>query len=64
MNDQQLENKVGRDVAKVKKDISTLTGDDAVRFSRFEDKVSQAAGKVKEDLTQWGANLQIATWNS
>jgi len=53
MNDQQLEDKVRKDAAKVKKDVSTLVGDSAVRLSRFEDNVSQATGKAKEDLTTW-----------
>ena len=53
MNDQQSENKVHQDAAKVKKDLTTLAGDSAVRFSRFEDNLSQATGKAKEDLTTW-----------
>ena len=53
MNDQQLENKVRKDAAKVQKDLSTLVGDGAAWFSRFEDNVSQATGKAKEDLTTW-----------
>lgn len=53
MKDQQSENKVHQDADKVKKDLSTLTGDSAVRFSRFEDNLSQATGKAKEDLTTW-----------
>lgn len=53
MNDKQLDNKVSRDAAKVKKDIGTLMEDSAARLNRFEDKVSQAPGKAKEDLTTW-----------
>ena len=53
MNDQQLENKVRQDAAKVKKDLSTLVGDGTARFNRFEENVSQAPGKAKEDLTTW-----------
>jgi ElaB/YqjD/DUF883 family membrane-anchored ribosome-binding protein len=53
MNDQQLDNKVRKDANKVKKDLNTLLGDSAVRLSRFEDNVSQATGKAKEDLTTW-----------
>ena len=53
MNDRQNENKVLEDIAKVNKDISTLVGDSAVRFSKFEDNVSRATGKAKEDLTTW-----------
>ncbi|MDD5371365.1 MAG: hypothetical protein PHQ40_20025 [Anaerolineaceae bacterium] len=53
MNDRQLEKKVRQDAIKVKKDISTLVGDSAVRFGRFEDNLNQATGKAKEDLTTW-----------
>lgn len=53
MNDQQFEDKVRKDAAKVKKDVSTLVGDGAAQFSRYEDKVSQATGQAKEDLTTW-----------
>jgi ElaB/YqjD/DUF883 family membrane-anchored ribosome-binding protein len=53
MNDQQLENKVRKDAAKVKKDLNTLVGDSAARVNRYEDNVSQATGKAKEDLTTW-----------
>jgi len=53
MIDQQLETKVRKDAARVKQDLSTLEGDSSVRFSRFEDMVSQAAGQAKEDLTKW-----------
>jgi ElaB/YqjD/DUF883 family membrane-anchored ribosome-binding protein len=53
MNDRQLEKKIRKDAAKVKKDISTLVGDGADRLSRLEDNLSQATGKAKEDLTTW-----------
>jgi ElaB/YqjD/DUF883 family membrane-anchored ribosome-binding protein len=53
MNDQQLENKVCQDSAKVKKDLNTLVEDNAARLSRFQDNVGQATGKAKEDLTTW-----------
>jgi len=53
MNDQQVEKKVRQDAVNVKKDISTLVGDSAARMSRFENSVSQATGKAKEDLTTW-----------
>ena len=53
MNDRQLENKIGQDVAKISKDVNTLAGDSAARFGRFENDVSQAAGKAKVDLTTW-----------
>ena len=53
MNDQRLEKKLRQDAVKVKKDISILAGDTAARMSRFEDSVSRATGKAKEDLTTW-----------
>jgi len=53
MNDRQLDNKVRRDAAKVKKDLSTLIGDSAARLGRFEDNLSQVTGKAKEDLSTW-----------
>lgn len=53
MNDDQLENKVRQDAAKVKKDFSTLVEDSAARFGRLEVNVSQATDKAKEDLTSW-----------
>ena len=56
MNDQQFENKVRKDTAKVKKDINTLVGDGTAQFSRFEDDVSQATSKAKEDLITWMEN--------
>jgi ElaB/YqjD/DUF883 family membrane-anchored ribosome-binding protein len=53
MNDRQLDNKVRRDVTKVKKDMSTLVGDGAAQFDRFGDNLSQSTVKAKEDLTKW-----------
>ncbi len=53
MNDQQLENKICQDGTKVKKDLSTLVEDNAARFTKFQDNVSQATGKAKDDLTTW-----------
>jgi len=53
MKDQQLTNKVRQDAARVKKDLSTLVGDSTARIVRFEDNVSQATGKAKDDLTTW-----------
>ena len=53
MNDKQLDTKVLQDVTKVKKDISTLAGDSAARFGRFEFDVRQATGKAKDDLSTW-----------
>lgn len=48
MNNQQVNHPVRRNT-KVKKDLSTLVGDGAVQFNRFEDNVSQAG----QDLTTW-----------
>lgn len=53
MNDQQLENKVRKDTAKVKKDLSVLVGDSTVQFDNFKDNVNQASDKTKEDITAW-----------
>lgn len=53
MNDQQLENKVRKDTARVKKDISTLMDDSTARVTRVQDNFSQATAKAKEDLTSW-----------
>jgi len=49
MINQRLEKKVRQDAAKLKKDQSTLEGDRAVRFGRFEANVSKAT----EELTTW-----------
>lgn len=49
MNNQRLENNVRQDIAKLKKDLSTLEGDRAARFGKFEANVSKAI----EDLTTW-----------
>lgn len=51
MNNQQIENKVCKDAAKVKKDVGILVEDSATRFSRYEDSISQATDKAKEELT-------------
>ncbi len=53
MNDQQLDNKVRKDAAKVQKDIGTLVEDSATQISRLGDNVSQATGQVKENVTTW-----------
>lgn len=53
MNDQKLEKKIRQDAAKIKKDLDALVRDSATRFGRFEDDVSQATGKAKDDLTTW-----------
>ena len=56
MNDQQLEKKIRKDAAKVKKDLHTLVRDSTTRMGRYEDNASQATGKAKEDLTTWVVN--------
>jgi ElaB/YqjD/DUF883 family membrane-anchored ribosome-binding protein len=53
MNDQQLDNKVRRDVTKVQKDMSILAGDSAAQFDRFGNNLSQSTVKAKDDLTTW-----------
>jgi ElaB/YqjD/DUF883 family membrane-anchored ribosome-binding protein len=53
MNDQKLENKVRKDAAKVKKDIGVMVENSAALLSSFEDNVSRATGKAKDDLTNW-----------
>ena len=53
MNDQQLENKVRHDAAKIRKDISTLVEDGNIQISRLNRMMSEAPGKAKEDLTTW-----------
>ena len=53
MNDRVLDNKIRRDAARVKKDLSTLIGDSATRLSRLEGDFNQYTGKAKEDLTKW-----------
>jgi ElaB/YqjD/DUF883 family membrane-anchored ribosome-binding protein len=53
MNDQQLDNKVRKDAAKVKKDISTLMVDTTARVTRVQGNFNQATGKVKEEVNTW-----------
>ena len=43
MNDQQLEKKVSRDVAKVKQDLRDLEDEGAAQFANIVDDVSQTA---------------------
>jgi len=50
MDNHQLENKVRKDANKVKKDVSTLIGDSAIQFGRFEESVKQTANKTKTDI--------------
>jgi ElaB/YqjD/DUF883 family membrane-anchored ribosome-binding protein len=56
MDNQQFENKVRKDADKVKKDVSTLIGDSATQFGRFEENVNQAANKTKADINSWIEN--------
>ena len=70
MNDKQLDNKVRRDVTKVKKDMNTLVGDSVSQMSEgFEnltgdakETVVGAAAIVKKDvghgLSQYNAKIQ------
>jgi ElaB/YqjD/DUF883 family membrane-anchored ribosome-binding protein len=53
MNNQKLENKVREDAANVKKDMGVMVEDSAALLSSFEDNVSHATGKAKDDLTNW-----------
>ena len=53
MNDQQLEKKVRKDAAKLKKDLSTMMEDSATQLSRYEGSVSQVTCKAKEDMATW-----------
>jgi hypothetical protein len=51
MNDQQLDKKVRKDAAQVKKDLNILVKDSAIRFNRLVDNVGQNSGKTREDLS-------------
>jgi ElaB/YqjD/DUF883 family membrane-anchored ribosome-binding protein len=53
MNDRQLDDKVRKDAAKVKKDISTLMVDSTARVTRVQGNFNQATGKVKEEVNTW-----------
>ena len=53
MTDQQLENKVRQDTAKVKEDIGSLVEDGTAQMNRLQDKVRQAPTKAKQDLATW-----------
>jgi ElaB/YqjD/DUF883 family membrane-anchored ribosome-binding protein len=43
MNDQQFENKVRQDTARVKKDLGTLAGDGTVQLTRMQNDIQQTA---------------------
>ena len=51
MNEKQLDNKVRKDVNRIKEDLNTLADDSAARLGQFEENVSQSASKAKENLT-------------
>lgn len=53
MNNQQMEMKVRKDAARLKKDLEHLVNDSATLYQRFEQNLSQNTGKAKEDLTTW-----------
>lgn len=53
MNDLRINKKIRRDTSRLRKDISTLAGDNTARLGRFGDDVSYATDKAKEDLTAW-----------
>lgn len=53
MNDQQLDNKVRRDEARLKKDIISLVENRAAQFSRLEGSLVKSAGKAQKGLGAW-----------
>lgn len=53
MRDRLLEKRVRRNAGRVKEDLSTLVGDSAVQLSRFENNVTQATDRAREDVTEW-----------
>ena len=53
MNKKQLDNKVSKDVEKLREDVNILMQDKATQLGKLEDKVYHVAGKAKEDLTSW-----------
>ena len=54
MNDQQLEKKLRKDAAKVKKDLHTLVRDSTIRLGRYEDGVRQTTGKATDESNHLG----------
>lgn len=53
MNDRQLDRKIRRDAAKVKKDLGTLADDSTARVSNIEENISDAASHAKAGITTW-----------
>lgn len=53
MNKKQLDNKVSKDVEKLREDVDILMQDKATQLGKLEDRVYHVAGKAKEDLTSW-----------
>ncbi len=51
MNDQQLDKKLRKDAARVKKDLRALMEDGTTRVNRYVDSVSQSTGKTQKELT-------------
>ena len=51
MNKKQLDNKVSKDVEKLREDVNLLMQDKAGQFGKLENNVRQLAGKAKGDLT-------------
>lgn len=53
MNNQQTENKIHQDAAKIKNDISALVGDSAARLGKFEENLDETITKAKESASTW-----------
>lgn len=53
MNDRQLERKIQRDAAKVKKDIGTLAEDSATRVVNVGEDISDATTHAQAGITTW-----------
>ncbi|MDR3576888.1 MAG: hypothetical protein P4L50_23730 [Anaerolineaceae bacterium] len=56
MNNRQLDNKVRKDAAKVRKDLAALVEDSSVRYTRIGDNLNEATNKAKADATAWVEN--------
>lgn len=54
MNDRQLDRKIRRDAAKVKKDLGTLAEDGTTRVTNVEENISDAAADAQAGITTWG----------
>jgi ElaB/YqjD/DUF883 family membrane-anchored ribosome-binding protein len=53
MNKKQLDNKVSKDVEKLREDVNILLQDKAAQLGKLEDRFHKVAGKTKDDLTTW-----------